>query len=264
MQPVLRLPIILASLAMLAAPCARAAPPLQLCFEDAPQPPWTMPDGRGLNIELLKRVERLTGERFVLSSRPWARCIEETRIGRMDGMIGAADSPERRQFAVPPLQPDGSIDAAKSLYLSQVYLYLRVGSGASWDGRQLHNPRGLVITQRGYFVADLMRARGQRVIDIVKSSDEALRLLATGSADVAALMTNPEHGALRADVPYRSQVTRAPQPFAAFPLHLMFSKISYQRDPARMEAIWTAIAAVRASADFRKLEAAELRRPGMK
>jgi polar amino acid transport system substrate-binding protein len=257
MQPVLNLPIIVAVLAALAMPCARAASPLHLCYEDAPQPPWTMPDGSGLNMELLKRVEGITGEKFVLSARPWARCIEETRIGRMDGMIGGADTPERRAYAVPPLQSDGSSDVSKSLYQATVHLYLRPGSGAAWDGTTLHNPRGLIITQRSYFVGDVMRARGQRVIDTVKSSDEALRLLVAGTADVAALMTNFDPNR------YRGQVLKAPQPFAAFPLHLLFSKISYARNSARMEAIWTAIATVRASPEFRKREAAELRRAGM-
>jgi polar amino acid transport system substrate-binding protein len=263
MRPLASLLMFVALLGAPLAQCAAGAP-LQLCFEDAPQPPWTMPDGRGLNLELLKRVEAITGERFVLSVRPWARCVEETRIGRMDGMIGAADSPERRRFSVPPRRPDGSADAAKALYLARVDIFVRAGSGAAWDGRNLHNPRGVVITQRSYFVADLLRARGQRVIDTVKSSEEALRLLASGSADVAALMANAERNRLRDDPRLRGQIAMAPAPYAAFPLHLMFSQISYDRDPARIEAIWSAIAAVRASPGYRQLEAAQLRRAGLR
>lgn len=247
---------LLAALAAPAAQCASAAP-LRLCYEDVPQPPWTMPDGSGLNIELLKRVEKLIGERFVLSSRPWLRCMEETRIGRMDGMIGGADSPERRQFSVPPLLPDGSPDASRAMYYDNVSFFLRSDSGVAWDGKELTNPRGIVVTQRGYFVADLMRARGQKVIDTVKSADEALRVLASGNADVALLMENSVQGKLRDDPRFRDRIEMAPVPFTVFPFYLLIAHRSYKKDPARFEAIWSAIAAVRATPDYRKLEAAK-------
>ncbi|MES2019420.1 MAG: hypothetical protein V4484_23260 [Pseudomonadota bacterium] len=238
---------------------ARGAP-LQLCFEDVPQHPWTMPDGRGLNFALLKRVETLTGERFVASPRPWARCLEEARVGRMDGIIAAADSPERRLFSVPPLAADGTPDPAKALYVARAVVFLRARSGASWDGKTLHNPRATILTQRGYFIGAVLRQRGHRVLDTVKSADEALRLLAAGNADVAVLMTEIGSEDLRADPRFRTLVTRAPLPYMEFPLFLLASRASYEQDPARIEAIWSAIATVRASADYRKREELELRR----
>jgi polar amino acid transport system substrate-binding protein len=259
MRTLVTLLMVLAACDVQAAPRASAAP-LQLCYEDVPQPPWTMPDGSGLNIELLKRVEALTGERFVLSRRPWMRCMEETRVGRMDGMIGGADSPERRQFSLPPLLPDGTPDASRAMYLDNVSIFLRAASGAAWDGKELHNPRGIVVTQRGYFVADLMRERGQRVIDTVKSADEALRLLTGGTADVAVLMENSVKSMLRDDPRYRGHIVMAPTPFTVFPFYLLIGRGSYVKNPARIEAIWTAIATVRATPGYRKLEAAQTRR----
>ncbi len=255
MRPFRHLLVALAVLGAQAAPCARAAP-LQLCYEDAPQPPWTMPDGRGLNFDLLKRVAALTGEQFQLNSRPWARCMEEARLGRMDGMIGAADSPERRRFSVAPQLADGSADPARALYQAHVSLFLRAAGSAAWDGKTLRNPRGSVITQRGYLIGAVLRQRGQHVIDTVKSSDEALRLLAAGGADVAALMVPLDDTLLRDDPRFRGRIVKAPQPYATFPLYLLINRASYARDPARIEAIWSAIATVRASADYRKLEAA--------
>lgn len=251
--------VMLAALAAPAAQCASAAP-LRLCYEDVPQPPWTMPDGSGLNIALLKRVETLAGERFILVRRPWLRCMEETRLGHMDGMIGGADSPERRQFSVPPLLPDGSPDASKAMYFDNVNIFLRVASGAAWDGKELVNPRGIVVTQRGYFVAQMMRERGQQVIDTVKSADEALRVVVSGSADVAVLMENSVQDMLRDDPRFRGRIAMAPAPFTVFPFYLLIGRASYQKEPARIEAIWNAIATVRATPDYRKLEAAQTRR----
>jgi polar amino acid transport system substrate-binding protein len=56
------MPFALRSIALaltMAAPLAQAAgAPLKFCYEDIPQAPWTMPDGTGLNIELLKRAAK--------------------------------------------------------------------------------------------------------------------------------------------------------------------------------------------------------------
>jgi polar amino acid transport system substrate-binding protein len=248
-------------LAAMAAPWARAAP-LHFCYEDVAQPPWTLAGDGGLNITLLKQVAAATGEKFIMSRRPWTRCLEETRLGRMDGIVAAADTPERRQFVMPPLLPDGTADAAKAVHQTRVSIFLRSGSGAAWDGKTLHNPRGSVITQRGYFIGDLMRKRGQRVIDTIKSSEEALRLLVAGTADVAVLMEHSTQSMLRDDPRFRGQVALAPLPYTEMPLFLLINRERYARDPARIEAIWNAVAVVRASPAYRKLEDAEIRRNG--
>lgn len=233
-----------------------AQPPLVLCYEDVPQAPWTMPNGSGLNFELLKRVEKLTGEKFVFAARPWKRCMEETRNGLMDGMIGGADSPERREFSLPPLLPDGTPNPAKAMYQDRVDLFIRNGSGASWDGKQLINPRGIVVAQRGYFVAQLMRERGQTVLDTVKSAEEGVRMLATGAADVAVLLGQGGADMVRDDARFQREISMAKMPFVVFSFHLLIGKKTYAANPARIEALWNAIATVRADPEYRQLAAA--------
>lgn len=237
------------------------AAPLKLCFEDIPQPPWTMPDGAGLNIDLLKRVERLTGEQFNYIARPWKRCEEETRNGIMDGMIGSSDNPGRRAFSVPPLKPDGTQDPDRALYHDQVSLFLRTGSGAGWDGKSLVNPSGIAVAQRGYYTVVMLQGLGQNVIDTPKSAEEGLRLLAVGAADVAALMGRGAEESLRGDPRFQGKIELARQPFAVLDFHLMIGRKAYDKDPARFEAIWNAIATVRATPEYRRLEAAHLRQP---
>lgn len=237
------------------------AAPLKLCFEDIPQPPWTMPDGAGLNIDLLKRVERLTGEQFNYVARPWKRCEEETRNGIMDGMIGPSDNPGRRAFSVPPLKPDGTQDPDRALYHDRVSLFLRTGSGASWDGKGLVNPRGIAVAQRGYYTVVMLQGLGQNVIDTPKSAEEGLRLLAVGAADVAVLMGRGAEESLRSDPRFQGKIELARQPFAVFDFHLMIGRKAYDKEPGRFEAIWNAIATVRATPEYRRLEAAHLRQP---
>jgi polar amino acid transport system substrate-binding protein len=249
---------ILAALGASTASAAHAAP-LRLCFEDVPQGPWTMPDGSGLNFELLRRVEKLTGEKFEFVPEPWKRCEEETRTGQMDGMIGAADSPKRRQYSVGPMLKTGVPDPEKALYEDRVNVFVRIGSGASWDGKTLINPRRTVVAQRGYFVVELLRDRGQNVLESIKSAEEGLRMLAADSSDVAVLLGRSAEDRVRDDPRFRGKVGLAKEPFVTFPFYLMISKKKHAADPARFEAIWNAIRTVRASAEYRKLEAAHPR-----
>jgi len=252
------MPFALRSIALAVIVAAVKAPalgaPLNFCFEDIPQAPWTMPDGTGLNIELLKRAAKLAGEQVNFIARPWRRCEEETRTGLMDAMVGPSDNPRRRSYSVPPRKPDGTQDPERAMYRDHVDIYLRVDSGASWDGKTLVNPRKLVVAQRGYYIVDMLQALGQKVIDTPKSAEDGLRLLAAGSADVAVLMGRDAENLLKEDPRYQGRVMLAKQPFASFDFHLMAGRKSYDKDPKRFEALWNAIAKVRATADYQRLE----------
>ena len=240
---------------ILAAAQARAwCAPLSFCYEDIPQAPWTMPDGTGLNIELLKRAAKITGDHVNFVPRPWKRCEEETRTGVMDAMVGPSDNPRRRVYSVPPRKADGTQDPERAMYRDRVDVYLRADSGASWDGKTLVNPRKLVVAQRGYYVVDMLQAMGEKVIDTPKSAEEGLRLLAAGSADVAVLMGRDAENLLHDDPRYQGRVVLAKEPFATFDFHLMAGRKSYDKDPRRFEAIWNAIAKVRATPDYQRLE----------
>lgn len=258
------MPFALRCIVLAVASAAAQAPawgaPLNFCYEDIPQAPWTMPDGSGLNIELLKRAAKLAGEEVKFVARPWRRCEEETRTGVMDAMVGPSDNPRRRVYSVPPRKADGTQDPERAMYRDHVDLYLRMDSGASWDGKTLVNPRKLVVAQRGYYIVDMLQAMGQKVIDTPKSAEEGLRILAAGSADVAVLMGRDAENLLKEDPRYQGRVALAKQPFASFDFHLMAGRKSYDKDPRRFEALWNAIAKVRATADYQRLEQSLVRR----
>lgn len=257
----MRIALLCCALLAAGCPAAGAAPgrALNFCFEDIPQAPWTMPDGSGLNIELLKRVARITGDQFNYIARPWKRCEEETRAGLMDAMIGPSDNPRRRAFSVPPRRADGTQDPERAMYHDHVDLYLRADSGASWDGKHLVNPRKMVVAQRGYYIVEMLQARGQTVIDTAKSAEDGLKLLAAGGADVAVLMGRDAENLLREDPRFQGRVLMARRPFSSFDFHLMVGRKAYEREPARFEAIWNAIAKVRATAEYQRLEQSQVR-----
>lgn len=230
------------------------AAPLKLCFEDVPQPPWTMPDGTGLNFELLKRVEKQLGERFDYEAKPWKRCIEEMRAGVVDGVIDAADSPERRAFSSPPTLADGKANPAAALCEDKFNVYMRLGSSASWDGKRLRSPNDMVVVPAGYVVGDMLRAQGLQVKEVVKSAFDALRMLANGSHSVAVLQGALASELVKTNPLFRERIVEAATPYEVLPLYLMVSNKTLDREPARIKAIWQSIKVVRASDEYRKLD----------
>lgn len=253
-----------ALLALLCAQAVLAAErlPLKWCYEDVATPPWTEPDARGLNFDLLRRVEKKLGEHFVYSSRPWKRCLEEVRHGDFDGVFAAAESEDRRAYGTYPTLPNGQSDPSRALHTEEFYVFLRNGGPASWDGQQLQASAKGVLVQRGYVVASLLREKGFDVRESASTAHDALRQLAAGMFDVSVLQGTAPERLLRSDTALSAKVVKAAVPYAVLPMYLMAATPAFERDPQRFEAIWAAIANERKSAQYRKQEAQALR--GMK
>lgn len=243
-------------LALLVGTAAHAAkePPLRLCYEDVDQRPWSTPGGKGLNFELLRRVQSHLSEQFIFSPKPWKRCLSELKLGQVDAVIAAADAVERRAWSRIPQLPDGREDPARALFEDSALVFLRVGGHAGWDGQQLQAPGKVVVVQSGYLVGQQLRERGFQVRDTVKSAADALRMLASGSYDVAVLQGLEASKLARDDPRFQGRIRQAELPYTTISLHLMVARATYERDPQRIEAIWQAIAAVRQSKDYRQLE----------
>ncbi|MFA9215656.1 MAG: substrate-binding periplasmic protein [Sphingomonadaceae bacterium] len=236
----------------LALPAVASATALTLCYEDVAQRPWSTPAAVGLNFDLLRQVEKQLGESFIYTAKPWRRCLEEVRLGTVDGVIGAVDSLERRSAAVFPTLADGRSDPARALYDDNVNIFLRNGGKASWDGSKLDTPQGVVAVQSGYLIASQLRQQGLQPKELVKSAEDGLRLLTTGLYDAAVLQGLEAEQLVRHDARFQGKVLLATPPYAQRQFHLVFSHARYQREPQRIEAVWRAIASVRQSADYQQ------------
>jgi polar amino acid transport system substrate-binding protein len=237
--------------ALLLAGRAVSAAPLNFCYEDVAQKPWTMPDNSGLNITLLKQVEKLIGEQFTFSAKPWKRCQEETRQGVVDGFFASAINSERLQYSVFPTRPDGSPDKAAALYEDRFGVYLRKNGKGTWDGKKLDSPQFPVLVQRGYHVANLLRDQGFSVNETIKSADDGLRFLVNNLADVAILQGEQARSLALHDPRFVDAVIASPIPYQVLPLYLAVGRKRYDENPKRIEAIWAAIRQVRESPEYR-------------
>ncbi len=226
-----------------------AAEPLRFCFEDGPEAPWTLPDGSGLTLDLLRTAAERVHEEVVLQALPWKRCIAGVSENRIDGAIGSADTPERRRIGHIPMRADGSADIDAALYVDYYYVYLRKGSGVSWDGRQLIVPHNTVLIPRGYNLEADLATLGYKVNESINSGEEGLRMLRAGLAEVAILPTMATLEQAKS-LQYRDTVTVAAKPWSLSPGYLLVSNGRYEKDPARIRALWESIRAVRHTAEY--------------
>ena len=229
------------------------AAPLRICYEDVPQRPWTMPDGSGLNFQLLQSVAGQTNDRFEFLAMPWKRCLENLSRGEVDAAIGTTDAPERRAIGVFPTLPNGQGDASAALYEDNDNVFLRVHGAASWDGRKLAVPKGAVTVPRSYYLGDTLRRQGYTVDDGIKSAEEGLRRLSGGGSDVAVLLGHEAEALARAPE-FASYVAEEPAPYDTVQFYMAASRAAYDRDPKRFEAIWAGIRRVRQSPDYQTQE----------
>lgn len=233
---------------------AWAGAPLRLCYEDVSQAYWTRPDGSGVILDLLRKVESRLDEHFTYTPMPWTRCLEEVRIGAMDAAVGAGDAPERRDYAVFPTLPDGGIDTRYAIWIDVFSVYYRTGSDVKWDGKTLATPGNVVMAQRSYVVASILRERGYKVVEAAKSSVDSLRLLEQGSVDAAVLQGVEAQWLCANDARFKGKIVCGSTPYVVLPLYLLPSRIAFDGNPKRIQAIWNEIRGVRASAEYRKAE----------
>jgi polar amino acid transport system substrate-binding protein len=103
-------------------------------------------------------------------------------------------------------------------------------------------------------VSDLLRQRGYQVVDSIKSAEDGLRLLAAGGADVAVLQGHVSQRLVRYDPRFKGKLIEGKWPYLVLDAYLLFNRQLYQHQSARIDAIWAAVAGVRGSAEYQKLE----------
>ena len=141
-------------------------------------PPWTIIDNgisRGIDIEILRRVETYVDVRFTFVECPWRRCLYLLKEGQVDMISSFAKRPERLSYA-------GYIGAA---YVSDNIVFYSV-KGKS---HLIHQYEDLYNTTIGAVKGVAYFKRFDRDKSIVKTEltneKPLLKMLLSGRLDVA-------------------------------------------------------------------------------
>jgi polar amino acid transport system substrate-binding protein len=254
------LPLLPAALWRAAPADARPAgdAPVRILFDVQENPPLICGTGTeidpirpGLTIEMLRMAAELTHVPIELSRTPWERGLYLVETGQRDAIFASSFVEARTRYGVYPMR-DGHPDPRRQLFEQSYRMYVRTGSGVSWDGKTLSNLHAPVGATTGYAVVPVLRAMGMAVEE-EPSHVANLRKLVAGRLDAYAELDTHVPPLLRSDKVEFGNIVALSPPLLTKPYYLMFSKMFYARTPEIAERVWDAIAAVNVSAAYRDL-----------
>ena len=222
---------------------------LVLCFEDSDVLPWRTREKVGLNFTMLDAVAARTGLRFDYQGRPWRRCHDDLRAGRVDGTFGMSVTPERQAFAAFP--GGDTPDASQRMFDGGYVLVRRRGARVDFDGERITGLTGAIGAEPATSIAQDLRRQGYPVDDAAPSPQALLRKLAAGRLGAAAVGTDQMHQLSRQLHPWLLELEEVPRPLVDKPYFLALSKSFVARQPDVAARVWQAVAEVRESEDYR-------------
>lgn len=223
---------------------AKAAVPLNFCFEDKELPPYFFGSGAqvqknnpGATIEHLQQLVAAVPQlQLKLVRLPWKRCLAALESGDIDAIVGSF-SEERAEFAVFPRR-QGQLDERRAFNQHHTCLVSRQDAPWQWDGKSLTGIDTLVVARPlGY--APLQSPMRQKFsMHYTVSGTMDLDLLEKGRVNaITRLCQIGEFKVSPFDIARRGLKILYP-PLYHSTGYLIFSKQFYQRQPELAELVW--------------------------
>ena len=163
---------------------ARADEPIVLAAPEG-RPNTYVEDGvvKGFFTDVIREAFRRQGRTIEVRIMPWPRCIEETRVGHVDGMYIIYKTPERLPYFDYPSEP---------LARLHEMAFTREGSAVQLDLNQKSGRRVGVLTHshHGDRVDDALKSGRFPVVEI-DNYDNLANMLEAGRIDVAIAVRDP-------------------------------------------------------------------------
>jgi len=238
-MPVPRAGLLAAVLAMHAA-CAAAAPvKIRLCLAEQAPAVSAPAGGGGVLPQRLRAATQGLDVAIETYEAPRARCLQDSRQGRADALIGVF-APDRLEWLAYPMR-DGQPAAERSIASIRVVVYRRVGSRVDWDGRRLVGMEGQPLGLRfGYFYGAGVESLGVPIDDRAMSSEQLIAKLVKGRVG-AALLTDEAAGHVARLPP--GQIEALPQIYGSMPLFFIVTREFERRNSVLVKRLWAGLAA---------------------
>jgi polar amino acid transport system substrate-binding protein len=242
---VVSLPLLLMAAFWPGAASASLSRMLRVCVSDSPFLPFTHPTREAYGQRLVRQAVEHQGLALQFVTQPWKRCLQGVQRGIYAGVVGPAASLEYRSFLAFPRDRE-KVDGLRSLGVTTLVVYRRVGTQASWDGRRFEHIQGPVLYLSGRStIRKKLDEHGVPSVDYARDSQQL------------ALMLLNERGSLAID--HRSEVEKVirlpefqghfdvlPVPFGKAHIYFAVGLDTYRQQRQLFEAIWTEIALLRA------------------
>jgi polar amino acid transport system substrate-binding protein len=235
-----------------------AAPIFRVVCMDTENTPRILGDGTsidwsrpGITLELLKMVEKKVGIQFQFNRMPWKRCLYMVKNGLADGTFHASYNPERAKYGVYPMR-DGKLNSTRAIYTNTYSLFVKKGSGVTWNGKTLGNVSRPIGTQLSYAIAEDLRKMGYDVEEESSATSNLEKLVAGRISAYADMDTIVENTLREYGQKYAAVETLSP-PLNEKVYYLLISNKFYAAHPEVSERIWNAVRDVQKTDVYREM-----------
>ncbi|WP_419901546.1 substrate-binding periplasmic protein [Kiloniella sp.] len=220
-----------------------------ICYEDIENIPYYYGKGGsipkknpGLYIEILELVEKKLDLLISFHRAPWARCLRELELNQVDGVLAASYSKSRVEFSNYP-HVSGRVDKKRRLMNQSYYLFRRIGSSASWNGKSFKNVNK-IGAQIGYSIIDLLKEH-RLVVAETSSVQRGLSLLQAGRIDGFATIKEIATSIIARHPDKYDQIELVKPALKTNSYYLVLGNTFYSKYSDLSETIWNEIAEIR-------------------
>lgn len=231
---------------------ATDTPVLQICTGDDDSYPWQFNDRPGMLMHMMRMLEQSVDGKFVIKAKPWKRCLLEIKTGQVHAAFKASYSVERvADGAVYPMAAE-RLDLDKRMLTDRYSLFRLKGAQVEWDGKQLVTA-GILGAQTGFSVVAQLKSLGATVDDGNRHALASLQKLMMGRVIAVALQTQEGDTLLAQNPELAARIERMQPVLVEKPYFLVFSRSFFTEHEAHARLIWTTIARVRESTEYKNL-----------
>jgi polar amino acid transport system substrate-binding protein len=198
---------------------------IKLCYEDVVVYPWITGDLKGLVIQELQQVEKITNIKFKFIRLPWKRCQIEAQNGKLDGLIAASFTKERAQWGVYPTHKNGDLNRNQRLHTDSFMVFKTKHSPIRFEGGKFINlGTNKIGVQLGYSVGTDLVEQGYPTHSSFSTAYDLIQALDSNSINVAVLQTYPTLKALHDNPKLKNNIVGLNPPFKVADQYLLFTK----------------------------------------
>jgi len=218
---------------------------LKVCLEDGYWYPFTyVEDGKplGVHLDVVREAVNSLGMDIRFVSMPWARCLKENELGRLDGVIGVSYQDERAEYLHFPV--DAVANGVSIRRIMQVeYVVVTVANSNYEFNGDINSIPAPILVPKGYSVGIELREQGLIVDDSERGDIFNInKLIKDKRGSVVVIRELVEFLSLRDE--YKGRLKISKKAIMSKSYFLAFSKKSKLSIPVR-HSIWDSISSVR-------------------
>lgn len=223
---------------------------ITVCIPSNPFPPLTFVDHEGQGQWLVRKAVERQGDTVRFEVVPWKRCTDGVAAGNYEAAM-----PPSAAFVSSMAFPlaGAQVDPRKAVGDVSLVVLRRVGTKADWNGKTFTTLTTPVMFNKNIIsVRDKLAKLGVQGDEGAHANESLLRKLLAGRGEL--LVMNGQAAAEEIDEPeYGGKLEILPIPFLSFTLFVAFNRNFYAANGAFVEAVWSEIARLRASAEWLKI-----------